>query len=410
MSRAFNPETTVPCKCGGQGRGFNGFHYPHAQGCLLPDPEPASIATPPGLKAGLDEAVRRSREEAGYAMPGITPHEAGPICKWCREPSTDPTCAKCSAAFEDQSFQGLADRVPPTLERPSQDPAPAYGADAETAANTARAPLDLAAMRRLARVAKERSIPRSTGRRPLNQEAFGKLIDEDYAWCKAQPHTIERDHVIAVLQWSKGAFYATERSDVHALAATVESLSDALETERREHAASAADELKIQSAFIAELQQGVALLDSEGRKVKAQRDRAYRIIAAAGASPEGGEEAGAAQIMRWFEERQADHAAFEKALAQRDGDVAHLNAEIAKLRDESKKTAVAARAERGVLRIERDAARAAEEAATKSAAELRAENARMKFVVEAALSEFDAFTLMNDRIARAVKAYRGAAS
>ena len=41
----------------------------------------------------------------------------------------------------------------------------------------------------------------------MNREAYAKIIAEDIAWCEAQPRTLEREHVIAVLRYAVAAEY-----------------------------------------------------------------------------------------------------------------------------------------------------------------------------------------------------------
>lgn len=43
----------------------------------------------------------------------------------------------------------------------------------------------------------------------LNRYAYEKLVSEDVAWLLQQPHTLERDHVEAVLRWSITQLFGT---------------------------------------------------------------------------------------------------------------------------------------------------------------------------------------------------------
>jgi uncharacterized small protein (DUF1192 family) len=45
------------------------------------------------------------------------------------------------------------------------------------------------------------------GRTDITRDAYEKLIAEDGAWLLSHPRTLEREHIMAVLQWSIGALY-----------------------------------------------------------------------------------------------------------------------------------------------------------------------------------------------------------
>lgn len=41
----------------------------------------------------------------------------------------------------------------------------------------------------------------------VNLEAFQKLVAEDIGWLMKQPRTLERDHILGILQAAPGIFY-----------------------------------------------------------------------------------------------------------------------------------------------------------------------------------------------------------
>lgn len=44
----------------------------------------------------------------------------------------------------------------------------------------------------------------------MNRESYERLIQEDIAWLNTMPHTLERDHIIAVLENSVDRIYKKE--------------------------------------------------------------------------------------------------------------------------------------------------------------------------------------------------------
>lgn len=44
----------------------------------------------------------------------------------------------------------------------------------------------------------------------LNREAFERLIAENIAWTEAQPRSLERDHLVAILRDSARLYYEVE--------------------------------------------------------------------------------------------------------------------------------------------------------------------------------------------------------
>jgi hypothetical protein len=62
----------------------------------------------------------------------------------------------------------------------------------------------------------------------LNRASYAALADEDIAWLKAQPRTLEREHVIGVVEASKKFLYldAEPLTDDEALAASTHVLKD----------------------------------------------------------------------------------------------------------------------------------------------------------------------------------------
>jgi len=47
----------------------------------------------------------------------------------------------------------------------------------------------------------------------LNRKSYEKLIAEDICWLKAIPRTLERDHILAVLENSVGRYYDKNSGD-----------------------------------------------------------------------------------------------------------------------------------------------------------------------------------------------------
>lgn len=121
---------------------------------------------------------------------------------------------------------------------------------------------------------------------------------------------------------------------------------------------------------------------AEVDRLKADRDRALRLIEAAGASPDGGEEPGARQIIRWFEEREAE--------------VTHLRAEVEQLR--------AALSQETADRVSYEHGHALQ---SKRVAELEDEVERMRPVVEAADRSWYRYGTEHE-LKAAVEAYRAA--
>jgi hypothetical protein len=114
----------------------------------------------------------------------------------------------------------------------------------------------------------------------LTREAYQGLIDEDIAWCREQPRTLEREHVIAVLKADVDVLYA--RADVPALC-------DFAEQQARE---------------IGTLQRRLAECE---RDVESYR-RDLHVVG---------------------DRRAADRAAFNEQVCGLEGDKAHLSADLA---------------------------------------------------------------------------------
>lgn len=56
----------------------------------------------------------------------------------------------------------------------------------------------------------------------LNRGAYAALADEDIAWLRAQPRTLEREHVIAVVEASKEFCYPEKYLEDAALLAKLD--------------------------------------------------------------------------------------------------------------------------------------------------------------------------------------------